>query len=197
MERALEYLSKDTNAANIQEFERTTIESRMVRFRYGPWDERYRRWIGLLIAKGLAHTFVRGRTIHVEITEKGKQVAEQLANLSELEILNLGSNKIREIKGLDNLENLEILHLISNEIKEIKGLENLHNLKELYLRGNQIEELKGLENLTSLQRLDLSWNNISKIQGLDNLTNLEVLWIAGNQLQKIENLENQKNQLGK
>lgn len=35
------------------EFEAETVESKMVRFRYGPWDARYRSWIGVLTAKGV------------------------------------------------------------------------------------------------------------------------------------------------
>ena len=47
----------------------------MVRFRYGPWDERYRRWIGLLVARNLVTTYVRGHTVHVGLTERGRVVA--------------------------------------------------------------------------------------------------------------------------
>jgi hypothetical protein len=120
LERALEYLSKDTQAANIQEFERTTIESRMVRFRYGPWDERYRRWIGLLIAKGLANTFVRGRTIHVEITDKGKQVVYELANVSEFGILNLRSEII--IKAVGGFSATKIMNFIYDVFPELSDM---------------------------------------------------------------------------
>ena len=50
----------------------------MIRYRYGPWDFRYRRFINLLVAKGLAHVFVQGRTVHLGITEAGREVAELL-----------------------------------------------------------------------------------------------------------------------
>lgn len=84
LERALIAKSKPTAPAKIQEFERTTIESKMVRFRYGPWDHRYRRWIALLVGKGLLHAGVEGRTVKLWLTEAGRQAAAILANDDEL-----------------------------------------------------------------------------------------------------------------
>lgn len=80
LERALTAKSKPTAFAKIQEFERTTIESKMVRFRYGPWDHRYRRWIALLVGKGLLHAGVEGRTVRLWLTEAGRQAATVLAD---------------------------------------------------------------------------------------------------------------------
>lgn len=79
LERALLALDKDPARAKVKSHERTTIESKMVRFRYGPWDDRYRRWIGLLVAQGLAVTFLKGRTVYVGLTDEGRRVANDLA----------------------------------------------------------------------------------------------------------------------
>jgi hypothetical protein len=67
--------------AHVKPHERDTIETKMVRFRYGPWDGRYRRWIGLLVARGLGATYVTGRTVNVVLTERGREIADQLGNL--------------------------------------------------------------------------------------------------------------------
>jgi len=64
---------------NVKEFERTTIESKMIRFKYGPWDDRYRRWIGLLVSQGLVSVDFEGRTVFINLTEQGKQVANLFA----------------------------------------------------------------------------------------------------------------------
>lgn len=80
LERALQANNKPTAPARVQEFERTTIESKMVRFRYGPWDHRYRRWIALLVSKGLLHAWVEGRTVKIQLTERGQQSAGLLSN---------------------------------------------------------------------------------------------------------------------
>ncbi len=83
LERVLNTLRIDAEAAAVQPYERTTIETKMIRFRYGPWDGRYRRWIGLLVARGLATTYVLGKTVHVAITPQGQQTADQLGDLDE------------------------------------------------------------------------------------------------------------------
>lgn len=84
LERALKARNQPTAPAQIQEFERTTIESKMVRFRYGPWDHRYRRWIALLVGKGLLHAWVEGRTVKIQLTAAGQQAAAQLSDNDEL-----------------------------------------------------------------------------------------------------------------
>lgn len=79
LERALRACSTDSAEANVAEHERKSVESSMVRYRYGPWDFRYRRFINLLAAKGLVTVEVRGRTIHIGLTDTGLDVAKQLA----------------------------------------------------------------------------------------------------------------------
>lgn len=50
----------------------------MIRFRYGPWDTRYRRWLAIMAAKRLVVVSKEGRTIKVSPTERGLAVARQL-----------------------------------------------------------------------------------------------------------------------
>lgn len=76
--RVLEKLKRQKQADEIRTQEGETIEAKMIRFRFGPWDERYRRWIGIMSAKGLANTFVEGRTVNVKLTELGVSVAIDL-----------------------------------------------------------------------------------------------------------------------
>lgn len=63
----------------IKNHEKDTIESKMIRFRYGPWDGRYRRWISLLKAKGLLNVYTEGKTVIVESTCLGQKFIEGLA----------------------------------------------------------------------------------------------------------------------
>jgi|SRR5450830_41518 len=79
LERALIAEGKAVDKAKIQDFERTTIESKMIRFRYGPWDHRYRRWISLMAARGLVHVGVIKKTVKIWLTEEGHQVADAVA----------------------------------------------------------------------------------------------------------------------
>ena len=87
LERALKAANKAPERAEVADFERTTIESKMVRFRYGPWDHRYRRWVALMVAKGLVTVNVQGRTVHLWPTELGLKLAADLANQQPLEAL--------------------------------------------------------------------------------------------------------------
>lgn len=66
-------------AAAIPEEDRDTIEARMIRFRFGPWDPRYRRWLSILVAKQLATVYREGRTVKIQLSKKGVVLAEQLA----------------------------------------------------------------------------------------------------------------------
>src|SRR4051812_42593362 len=75
LERALGELGKDPTEAAVHPRERTSIEAKMVRFRYGPWDARYRRWLGLLVARGLVTLGVEGRTVQIGLTDAGRAVA--------------------------------------------------------------------------------------------------------------------------
>lgn len=81
--RLLEAKGASAAAAGIGLEERNTIEAKMVRFRYGPWDERYRRWIGLMVARGVGVTFTQGNTVHVGLTARGRAVADGIGDIPE------------------------------------------------------------------------------------------------------------------
>ena len=81
--RALEAVGREDDARTIDEDERNTVEARMVRFRFGPWDSRYRRWIGLLVSRRLAHTYRDGQTVKVQLTDDGRKLAEVLKSEGE------------------------------------------------------------------------------------------------------------------
>jgi hypothetical protein len=66
-------------AALIPEQDRDTIEARMIRFRFGPWDTRYRRWLSILVAKQLAVVFREGRTVKIQLSKNGMLLADRLA----------------------------------------------------------------------------------------------------------------------
>lgn len=87
LERALEFAGKDPTKAGVAAFERTTIESKMVRFRYGPWDYRYRRWIALMVSRGLVAIDVKGKTVCLWPTHQGQETAMVLADQEALEDL--------------------------------------------------------------------------------------------------------------
>jgi hypothetical protein len=77
LEKALRYQMKDPTLAGVVPRERTSIESKMIRFRYGPWDARYRRWLGLLVARGLVRVGLEGHTVQIGLTDVGRSLADQ------------------------------------------------------------------------------------------------------------------------
>lgn len=79
LERALIANNKKVDALKIEGRERTSIEAKMIRFRYGPWDPRYRRWLGLLSARNLVTLGVEGRTIQIGLTDSGRSLSATLA----------------------------------------------------------------------------------------------------------------------
>jgi Leucine-rich repeat (LRR) protein len=107
--------------------------------------------------------------------------------------LNLGYNKITEIKGLTNLVSLQQLDFWDNQITEIKGLNNLVNLQKLSLSVNYIIEITGLTNLTSLKELYLNSNQLLTLRPeIGKLTNLKVLGLNNNLISKPEQEEIKK-----
>lgn len=65
--------------------ERMAVESRMVRYKYGPWDDRYYPVLGTLVGLGLVNVAKKGRTLVMSLTESGTGVAAGLADLDDWE----------------------------------------------------------------------------------------------------------------
>lgn len=59
--------------------ERLAVESRMMRYKYGPWDNRYYPILGSLIGLDLIGTERVGRTFSMHLTEFGAVVANKLS----------------------------------------------------------------------------------------------------------------------
>jgi hypothetical protein len=84
LERALAARNKSTREVELQDYERHSVESAMVRYRFGPWDHRYRHILNLLVARGLAATNIDGRKVTIVVTQRGREVARQLAQKDTL-----------------------------------------------------------------------------------------------------------------
>lgn len=119
--KVLEAQGKTEEAEKIPQEQRNTIEARMVRFRYGPWDDRYRRWIALLAAKGLVTTFLDGRTVYVQLTDSGTTVSEALNNTEEFSELAERSKIVKKAVGQMNGTALkEFIYAALPEIVDMK-----------------------------------------------------------------------------
>jgi len=79
LERALEAKGRSTREVQLDDHERHSVESEMVRYRFGPWDHRYREFLNILVAKGLASISIEGRKVVVMTTKQGRDLARQLS----------------------------------------------------------------------------------------------------------------------
>jgi len=80
LERALEAKGQSIRNVRLEDHERYSVESEMVRYRFGPWDHRYREFLNILVAKGLVTIIIEGRTVVIAATEQGRNCAKQLAS---------------------------------------------------------------------------------------------------------------------
>ncbi|MFN9631222.1 MAG: ABC-three component system middle component 4 [Cyanobacteriota bacterium] len=80
LERALVAKNRPTRDVRLEDYERLSVESQMVRYRYGPWDHRYREFLNILIGKGLVTVRAEGRRIVISLTDRGKDLAIELSD---------------------------------------------------------------------------------------------------------------------
>jgi hypothetical protein len=99
LERVLQAVELDPANARIKPYEKNTIETKMIRFRYGPWDSRYRRWMRLLQAKGLGTTHTQGNTVYIGLTERGAEFASTLAKDEEFRDISERSKLVAKAVG--------------------------------------------------------------------------------------------------
>lgn len=79
LERSLRIVGEDPDKVGMKSYERDSIESKMVRFKYGPWDFRYRILLSIMIAKGLINLRITKRTHFISLTEKGRDFSKKIS----------------------------------------------------------------------------------------------------------------------
>lgn len=80
LERALKARNIPEDKAFVEDFERNSVEAHMVRYKYGPWDHRYRRLLNTLVGQGLVEVETNKRTIMIRLTREGRESADRIAN---------------------------------------------------------------------------------------------------------------------
>lgn len=73
--------------------------SRMVRYRYGPWDLRYYQLLGYLEALGLISVKRKGTSFELSLTDKGVEVAEELSASGSFESLVGHMRQVKSVLG--------------------------------------------------------------------------------------------------
>lgn len=85
LERALAVKGRSTHDVQLENHERLSVESQMVRYRFGPWDHRYREFLNILVGKGLVTVSVEGRKVVIGLTEAGRILASELSTSPEFQ----------------------------------------------------------------------------------------------------------------
>lgn len=119
LERALQAKGHSIREVQIKEHERQNVESKMVRYRFGPWDHRYREYLNILVAKGLASVSIEGRTIVLSPTRSGREYATRLAVIEDFEQYTL---RAKILKRHFDLTATNLMRFIYDTFPEIVSL---------------------------------------------------------------------------
>jgi hypothetical protein len=120
LEKALSARGVAAKNIPVDDFERLTIEARMIRYRFGPWDHRYRRFINILVARRLTTVRTDGRTIQIDLTPSGSVLAEKLVVTSGFARVYERAELLR--KHLD-LKARALMEFIYEQFPELTSLE--------------------------------------------------------------------------
>lgn len=97
-----------------------TEESRMVRYRYGPWDDRYYQLLSYLEAHGLLVVSGTRTSFQLELTDEGVGVADEITESPSFEKLVGHMKQVKKVLGGKSgtrLKNL-IYELFEREVGE-------------------------------------------------------------------------------
>lgn len=136
----------------------------------------------------------------LDASERGIESLEGIKHLPNLRRLNLGGNRIGDLRPLTSLSLLTALDLRDNYISDLEAvhlgsLAELPELSELSLRNNRdsahpeepdnfkhISDISPISLLLSLEFLDLRNNHVEEIAALRELESLRFLDLRGNRL---------------
>ena len=110
---------------------------------------------------------------------------------STLQLLELGSNRLRDLSPLPAMPLLEELYLGRNRLTDVASaqFQLMPRLRVLALMSNRLQTCEGLRNVpNTLEELYLGHNGLHSVDGLQHLAQLRVLDLAGNQLKSLEGL---------
>lgn len=124
-DRLLADLGADwTLGAEPTDDERQAVESRMVRYKYGPWDDRYYPVLGTLVGLGLVTLSKAGRTLVMSLTPAGADLASDIAGQEDWQQVDFRASFLRthfDITGsrLKNLIYTKLPEVIDRPIRTL------------------------------------------------------------------------------
>jgi len=119
LKRALDIRGMSTKELCIEDHELFSVESEMVRYRFGPWDHKYRLYLNLLIGEGLIKVTSEGRKVVISLTEKGFAFSNKL---SIAPLMQTYIHRARILKRHFNLTSTNLMNFIYETFPEIVSL---------------------------------------------------------------------------
>jgi hypothetical protein len=98
----------------------------MVRYRFGPWDHRYRFFLNILVGEGLIRIISEGRKIIISLTDKGFLLAQ---NLNSNSLLQIYTKRAGILKRHFNLNSTNLMKFIYDTFPEIVSLNSGERIK--------------------------------------------------------------------
>ncbi|CEL97089.1 unnamed protein product [Vitrella brassicaformis CCMP3155] len=123
----------------------------------------------------------------------GAEEHQGLQGLPSLQILEMASNAITDLRPLDKLplKSLRNLNLKANEITKIEGLSRLQYLRELYLDQNKIRQVEAgaFQPLRNLRELHIEDNGLKSLSNFGPLPRLRALFCSLNRISDLQEVE--------
>jgi len=119
LKRALEARGASTRDISVEKHELYSVESEMVRYRFGPWDHRYRFYLNLLVGEGLIKVVSEGRKVVISLTPEGFAFATRIRENS---LMNIYYRRASVLKRHFNLTSSNLMKFIYETFPEIVSL---------------------------------------------------------------------------
>jgi len=109
--------NKNEKRFKLQSYEMNSIDARMMKFNFAPWDFKYRRIISILKAKNLIEIEVIGKKSILRITTNGVNAAKRLQHINNYDYLIARCRVIKSLFG--NWSQKRLIDMIYKTFPEI------------------------------------------------------------------------------
>jgi hypothetical protein len=96
--------------------EQLAVESRMMRYKYGPWDDRYYAIVGCLLGSGLADSVIGKKRVALRTSPIGRARAEELAKRAAWQVV---AQRCRLLKKYFDVSGNSLKERIYRELPEV------------------------------------------------------------------------------
>jgi hypothetical protein len=104
----------------LESYEVNSIDAKMMRFNFAPWDFKYRRIVSILKAKGLISVDLEGNKVALQITSNGIDMAKEIRSLNNYKYLIKRCKIIKTVFG--NWSKKKLIDMIYITFPEILTL---------------------------------------------------------------------------